>query len=139
MIKVAEKPEDLVSFEKEYRGWGYTVVPCDDPDRGIQGLMASKEEGGKEVSTWCQVAMFGAPLTPDIKVVPTEELLTWARAQEGHLKVSDAPEKLLMGFVSYKRAEEGRSETRRVRMVEAKTSGLIGEVQKLRILIGPNR
>jgi len=120
--------ETLVASEEEAGqkiaelGEGWYGIPCSDHERGCYGTIVYRRgvPEDEEDSRWYLWTRYGRVLTPEIKVVEPGEAWAWVQGETGWLQPSDDAKRLLWGFVSYRRHQEGMSEVRRCRMTSLK-------------------
>lgn len=101
-------------------GVGWTLLPYDDPERGLQGIYAFKK--GEGVEKTLQWPVRGRALEPEVELCSGEDLLAFVQSQPAEvLYPCDNPQKRLIGFVSYRRAPEGKSEVCYVSLTTLRT------------------
>lgn len=92
--------EEAFRIAQDLAGQGYTLLPCDDPRRGLRGIMAFKGiDDGTEDSRIIEWPVHGSELTPDEEMVDAPTLLTFMR--EGGVAKCDDPRRRIVGFVRY--------------------------------------
>ena len=100
-------------------GPAYDIIPCDDPDRGLGGLIACAKDDSQGDQT-LQWPLFGKPLEPEEVRVTPEELLHFVRTNVDVRKY-DRPQHLLLGAVLYQ-PDEGKALIRLISIRDYKTA-----------------
>lgn len=85
-----------------YGGLDYTWLPCDDPLRGLKGLVGFAEGEEDVIVEW---PLFGRPLEPTVQESTPEQLLAFIETTPGALRYDD-PVRLRLGALDYQ-AEQG--------------------------------
>ena len=112
------KQEALESANKLAREGGWEFLPCDTPERGLNGIVAFKGSGDLEKMERFEWPVFAKELIPDMNNdVSPKELAKFIIEENVH--ECDDPIRRLIGFVKYIPAEN-RSIVRRVRIVQLK-------------------
>lgn len=99
-------------------GVGWKLMPYDEPERGLRGIYAFKEKAERAF----QWPLYGRELVPNVELCSGEDLLAFVQTEpaEGLFPSDDARGRLI-GFVSYRRAPEGRAEVRRTTLTNLKS------------------
>lgn len=119
-IARCENLDELSAACQRLRENGWELQKCDQPDEGIIGWIASKDCNHQSspltTTTWLRCEVYGKALEPHVTVYTTAK--DFIEALELHLDAdmekSDNPETRQVGFVSYRRALEGKSDVFRV-------------------------
>ena len=78
---------------------GHTLLPADDPERGMLGYIAYHMVDGEEQSELISWPMFDGPLEPEKAAVTPEEMVAFLDA--GPVRICDDIPRRLVGFVRY--------------------------------------
>lgn len=116
---IASSREDMVELAERARAEGRVVLSCDSPVEGLVGYTTFLQcpEGwdhSKQVWDEKQESVFwpflGRVLTPEVTVAKTKEEVEAFRSANPEWSRADDPPARRLGFVSYRRAEEGKSD-----------------------------
>lgn len=109
----------------EALGPGWDLIPCDAPERGMAGLIAYRNPPDHVEDLHEPVrfewALFGRELEADVLEVSGRELIDFIREEAfENLFLCDDPRRIILGFVSYREAAEGRCTVRQCRLTSVK-------------------
>jgi hypothetical protein len=108
-------PDTIAEEAKSLVAEGWTLLPCDSPERGLRGFVVFKGEVTKELF-W---PLYGKELVPEVERVSPVELAAFLL--EGPVSLCDDPRALRLGFVRYE-PEQGRAKVRQVTLSDFKRS-----------------
>jgi hypothetical protein len=111
--------EEVLLKARQLAVEGHTLIPADDPERGMRGFVAFQIHDGEEQSEILEWPLFGEPLTPEKQDVSAEELAEFLSNGPGTLALCDDPRRLRIGFVRYE-PDRGRAVVRQARLTLVK-------------------
>ena len=93
-----------------YGGLNYTWLPCDDPLRGVKGLIGFVESEAEaddegEANVIVEWPLFGRPLEPHVQESTPEQILAFVEVTPDAFRYDD-PKHLRLGALAYQ-AEQG--------------------------------
>lgn len=112
-----ETHEEALSLATAYARRGFTLLPCDDPKRGLRGICAFKDVDGTEESHVIEWPILHSELHPNEEIVDGATL--YAFMKEGDVALCDEPTRLLVGFVRFVE-ETNEALVRQCRLAELK-------------------
>lgn len=116
---IVSSREDMMELAERARAEGRVVLSCDSPVEGLVGyttFLQCPEDWNHSKGEWDEKQEFifwpflGRALTPDTTVARTREDIEAFRSANPEWRRADDPPARRLGFVSYRRAGEGKSD-----------------------------
>lgn len=102
-------------------GPGWESLPADDLEKGLKGELLFRDNDGEEECHWLLWPMFEKELVCDKEIVTASDLLKFVKSEPKDVVFScDKPKSLMLGFISYKQANQGISVLRLAKLAEIK-------------------
>lgn len=132
-----EDLDKLVAAAERLSTEGWEVVAQDVPDAGVVGFMADR--GLEKVFLSC--ALYGLPLEPEVTVCRswTDFVKALEDRSSHEMAKSDDLEGGQVGFVTYGRSSEGKSEVFRIDVSALKAGGEVARSSLMAILLRSQR
>lgn len=125
--------EPMVAAADRLREEGWDVVAADRPELGVVGFRAD----GPGDSVLLRCCVYGAELEPEVVVCGSwEEFVAALESRNGHeMEKSDSLSEGQVGFVTYGRSSEGRSEVFRIGVEDLRRGGAAARASLTAILL----